>query len=215
MSGLFSAAARAPLTSFLFAFELTGDYRALLPLMIGCMCADIVARSLSRESVMTERLARRGLRVNQGYEARLLTVVSVGEVMTRAIDALGATMTVREAAAAVLGQPIALPRQEAGHSMPAIARTEVGTANDSQAPYLVRVGHGPGQAIRSSEVCGNKVERCGNSSFFDEFVEKCCHVLQRAGEICRGMRTTEPRQIRRETPVLILHLFDHAAPHLC
>ncbi|MGH2486760.1 MAG: chloride channel protein, partial [Ktedonobacterales bacterium] len=53
MSSLFSAAARAPLTSFIFAFELTGDYHAILPLMIGCMIADIVSRSLSRESVMT------------------------------------------------------------------------------------------------------------------------------------------------------------------
>jgi H+/Cl- antiporter ClcA len=35
MSSLFSAAARAPLTSFVFAFELTGDYKAIVPLMIG------------------------------------------------------------------------------------------------------------------------------------------------------------------------------------
>lgn len=107
MSSLFSAAARAPLTSFLFAFELTGDYKAILPLMVGCMVADIVARSLSRESVMTERLARRGLKVEQGYEARLLQLLSVGEVMTKAVISLPAFVTVREAAQAILGESAA------------------------------------------------------------------------------------------------------------
>ncbi len=63
MSALFSAAARAPFTSFLFAFELTGDANAIVPLMVGCMAAEMVARLLSEHSVMTERLAQRGIRV--------------------------------------------------------------------------------------------------------------------------------------------------------
>ena len=108
MSSLFSAAARAPLTSFIFAFELTGDYHAILPLMIGCMIADIVSRSLSRESVMTERLVRRGLRVDQGYETRLLNFLNVGEVMTRAMDTLAERTPLRVAVKALLGEPMAI-----------------------------------------------------------------------------------------------------------
>ncbi|HEV2404373.1 MAG TPA: chloride channel protein, partial [Ktedonobacterales bacterium] len=108
MSSLFSAAARAPLTSFIFAFELTGDYHAILPLMIGCMIADIVSRSLSRESVMTERLVRRGLRVDQGYETRLLNFLNVGEVMTRAMDTLAERTPLRVAVKALLGEPMAM-----------------------------------------------------------------------------------------------------------
>jgi CIC family chloride channel protein len=107
MSSLFSAAARAPLTSFIFAFELTGDYKALLPLMIGCMVADVVARSLAEESIMTERLVRRGLRIDQGYEARLLNLVSVGEVMTRTLDTLAERTPLRVALQALLGEPVA------------------------------------------------------------------------------------------------------------
>lgn len=42
MSALFGSAARVPITSFLFGFELTGDYNAILPLMIGCIVADIL-----------------------------------------------------------------------------------------------------------------------------------------------------------------------------
>lgn len=108
MSSLFSAAARAPLTSFLFAFELTGDYKAILPLMIGCMVADVVARALSSESIMTERLVRRGLRVDQGYEARLLNLMPVVDVMTRSIDTLAERMSLRSVVRGLVGEPVAL-----------------------------------------------------------------------------------------------------------
>ena len=85
MSGMFSAAARTPLTSFLFAFELTGNYHAVVPLMIGCMFAELTARSLKRESIMTERLAQRGLRTPQYLEPNLLASLRVSDVMRRAI----------------------------------------------------------------------------------------------------------------------------------
>jgi H+/Cl- antiporter ClcA len=107
MSSLFSAAARAPLTSFVFAFELTGDYKAIVPLMVGCMIADIVARSLTSESVMTERLVKRGLRIDQGYEPNLLGMVSVSDVMTRTIDTLRASTPLPVALRGLLGEPLA------------------------------------------------------------------------------------------------------------
>ncbi len=84
MSGVFSAAARAPLTSFLFAFELTGNYHTVVPLMIGCMFADLTARSLNRESIMTGRLVQRGLRTPQHLEPNLLASLHVSDVMSHA-----------------------------------------------------------------------------------------------------------------------------------
>ncbi|HEX5415097.1 MAG TPA: chloride channel protein [Chloroflexota bacterium] len=81
MTALFSAAARAPFTSFLFAFELTGDYHMILPLMIGCMVADVVARLLTEHSVMTERLAQRGLRIPSAYSADVLSYLTTGALM--------------------------------------------------------------------------------------------------------------------------------------
>ncbi|MBX6770730.1 MAG: chloride channel protein [Chloroflexi bacterium] len=90
MSALFGAAARVPFTSFLFAYELTGDAEAIVPLMLGCMVSDIVARLLSEHSVMTERLAQRGLVVPLRYEADILTYLTVGALMRsdfRVVDA--------------------------------------------------------------------------------------------------------------------------------
>ncbi len=81
LAALFSAAARAPFTSFLFAFELTGDYNAIAPLMIACMIADVVARLFTRYSIMTERLAQRGLELPADMEINLLEHLKVRSLM--------------------------------------------------------------------------------------------------------------------------------------
>ncbi len=114
MSGLFSAAARAPLTSFLFAYELTGDSQAIVPLMIGCMVAEITVRALMRESIMTERLARRGVRISQDLEANHHAALPVREVMTAPVAALDATLPLAEALRMLAGAT-ALTRQGAAH----------------------------------------------------------------------------------------------------
>jgi chloride channel protein, CIC family len=81
MTALFAAAARAPFTSFLFAFELTRNYNAIAPLMIGCMVADIVARLFMRYSIMTERLAQRGLELPTDMDINLLHHLRVQSLM--------------------------------------------------------------------------------------------------------------------------------------
>ncbi len=101
MSGVFSAAARTPLTSFLFAFELTGDYRAVVPLMIGCMFADVTARVFTRESVMTERLAQRGLLAPRYLEPHPLATLRVRDVMRGAVEAVSASMPLAAVARAL------------------------------------------------------------------------------------------------------------------
>jgi CIC family chloride channel protein len=90
MSGLFGAAARVPVTSFLLGYELTGDYHALIPLMIGCMVADIVARLLTEYSVLTEPLARRGVPVPQIYAADVLSYLRVRALMRTDLETVGA-----------------------------------------------------------------------------------------------------------------------------
>ena len=96
MSALFGAAARAPFTAFVFAFELTGDSAAIVPLMIGGVTADVACRFLLKQSIMTERLARRGLHVPQEYEADPLRRITVGTAMTSAVDTVRRDMPLRE-----------------------------------------------------------------------------------------------------------------------
>jgi chloride channel protein, CIC family len=81
-----------------FAFEITRDYNAILPLMLGCVVADIIALHYLPSSIMTKKLARRGLSVPEYYEAGALNVVRVSEVMRKDVQPIPPEMTVGEMA---------------------------------------------------------------------------------------------------------------------
>src|SRR5579864_4734659 len=80
MGAVFGAASRATFAFIIFAFEITRDYNSVLPLMLVCVIADGVAMLLMpKASIMTEKLARRGLHIHQEYEADVLQQVRVFE----------------------------------------------------------------------------------------------------------------------------------------
>ena len=68
MAAVFGAASRATFRFIVFAFEITRDYNAILPLMLACVIADMIALRYLPNSIMTEKLARRGLRVPDQFE---------------------------------------------------------------------------------------------------------------------------------------------------
>jgi H+/Cl- antiporter ClcA len=69
MAAIFAGASQALLASVVFAFETTLQPFGLLPLLGGCSMSYLVARLLMRHSIMTEKIARRGLRVTAEYSA--------------------------------------------------------------------------------------------------------------------------------------------------
>ena len=96
MAAVFGAASRSTFAFIIFAFEITRDYNAILPLMLVCVIADIVALFFMRNTIMTEKLARRGLRVNQDYEVDVLQQATVGDVMDPAPVTIKSDMLVSE-----------------------------------------------------------------------------------------------------------------------
>ncbi len=99
MGAVFGAASRATFTFIIFAFEITRDYNAVLPLMLVSVIADGIAMLLMpRASIMTEKLARRGLHVHQEYEADILHQVRVDEVMDPNPQTISARTTIAELA---------------------------------------------------------------------------------------------------------------------
>lgn len=105
MAATFGAATRATFTAIVFLFELTRDYQSILPLMLASVLAELVAAFLLRESIMTEKLSRRGIRVHSDYEASMLATHTVGDVMTQAVRTLPITATVAAAQAAFAKGP--------------------------------------------------------------------------------------------------------------
>ena len=77
MAALFTGASRAILTSIVFAFETTLQPHGLLPLLAGCTMAFMVSCLLMRDTIMTEKIARRGIRVSAEYTIDFLDRLSV------------------------------------------------------------------------------------------------------------------------------------------
>jgi chloride channel protein, CIC family len=99
MGAVFGAASRATFAFIIFAFEITRDYNAVLPLMLVSVIADGVAMLfMPTSSIMTEKLARRGLRIHQDYETDVLQQVAVAETMDRDVPTIAATLRVGELA---------------------------------------------------------------------------------------------------------------------
>ena len=84
MAAVFSAAARAPLTSMLIVFEMSNDYRLILPLMAAGMVASTFAQWLHSDSIYSLKLTKRGIRFEQGRDLDIMQTVQVEEVMNKA-----------------------------------------------------------------------------------------------------------------------------------
>jgi H+/Cl- antiporter ClcA len=97
MTAILGGTMRAPLTAILFAVELTGNYR-LLPQLLCASAAGFAFTVLAmRRSILTERIARRGLHLTREYGVDPFEVMRVGEIMTSPADSLPAAMRVPEA----------------------------------------------------------------------------------------------------------------------
>ncbi len=80
MAGVLAGTSHAPITAVLLAFELTQSYDVMLPVMLASALATLVARSIQRDSIYTEKLSARGIDIDR-REDLALRRVSAGEVM--------------------------------------------------------------------------------------------------------------------------------------
>jgi len=114
MGAVFAAASRATFTFIIFAFEITRDYNSVLPLMLVSVIADGIAMLLMpNSSIMTEKLARRGLHVHQDYEADVLSQARVAETMEQELPAVSAGTTVGALAERIAQHDPAIARRQA------------------------------------------------------------------------------------------------------
>jgi CIC family chloride channel protein len=96
MAAIFAGASRALLASVIFAFETTRQPTGLLPLLGGCTTAYLLSCLLMRHTIMTEKIARRGIRVPVEYSADFLDQILVREVALKAVVCLPAEQMLRE-----------------------------------------------------------------------------------------------------------------------
>lgn len=96
MGGLVGATTHGPITAILIIFELTNDYKIILPLMITTIIATIVARRLQKESIYTLKLVRRGVNIFAGREVNVLRSLKLSEIIRKDISLVNANASFSE-----------------------------------------------------------------------------------------------------------------------
>ena len=83
MGAVVAATTHAPITAIVIIFEMTNDYKIILPLMITCIISTITAMRLKKESMYTMKLIRKKVNIFIGKEINVLKSLFVRDVMTK------------------------------------------------------------------------------------------------------------------------------------
>jgi H+/Cl- antiporter ClcA len=106
MAAMLGGTMRAPLTGALFAAELTGDFNALPGLLAASAAAYGVTVLLLKRSILTEKIARRGLHLTREYSVDPFQMLRVRDVMVEAVESLPASMPLDRAVAFFTGPDV-------------------------------------------------------------------------------------------------------------
>ncbi|MCH8165657.1 MAG: chloride channel protein [Planctomycetes bacterium] len=80
MAAVVAATTHAPLTAILIVYEITRSYQIILPLMLAAVISTVVSQLISRQSIYTLKLARRGVRIGAMSDLTILRRLSVSDV---------------------------------------------------------------------------------------------------------------------------------------
>ncbi len=96
MASFFSGATHAPMTAILILFEMTNNYQLILPLMLASVLSTIISRVLSKDSIYTLKLSRRGINLSQTQDIDVMQGIFVGDVMNTDFQPIRANQTIQE-----------------------------------------------------------------------------------------------------------------------
>jgi CIC family chloride channel protein len=96
MGAVVSATTHGPLTAILMLFEMTGDYKIILPLMITCIISTLAGSRLLKESIYTLKLIRRGVDIRAGKEVNVLKSIPVKDVMNPDVETLSENLSMEK-----------------------------------------------------------------------------------------------------------------------
>jgi chloride channel protein, CIC family len=125
MGAVFAAAARAPITAVLIIFELTGDYAIILPLMLAVVVATGVSQIITKDTIYTLKLRRRGIDIDHRGHDGPMTTVTVAEAMRTMPPSVGADLPLHQLVERLSGShEHALPVVDAGGRVVGVVSSE-------------------------------------------------------------------------------------------
>jgi CIC family chloride channel protein len=98
MGAVVAATTHGPLQAIMIIYEMTGNYKIILPLMVTCIISCLIARRLCGESIYTFKLIRKGINIRGGAEVNILSSMSVKNVMYHTVEIVPETMNLKELA---------------------------------------------------------------------------------------------------------------------
>ncbi len=81
MAAVMAGTVRAPITAIMLVFEVTNDYRLILPIMLASVVCVFVAELFEPDGVYAYGLARKGIHLQQGHDIDLMQGLSVRDAM--------------------------------------------------------------------------------------------------------------------------------------
>ncbi len=83
MGAVVAGATHAPITAIVIIFELTNDYKIILPLMLSCIIASLMTVGIHKQSIYTLKLKRRGILFSEGREVNILRSLRVKDYVSQ------------------------------------------------------------------------------------------------------------------------------------
>jgi CIC family chloride channel protein len=96
MGAVVAGTTRAPIAAMLIIFEMTGNYLIILPLMFACTIGLVISTLLSRESIYTFNLVRRGINIHASKELNVLKSLTVSQVIRPEIEIVSPSVPLAE-----------------------------------------------------------------------------------------------------------------------
>ena len=98
MAAVLAGSVRAPLTAVILPFEMTNDYRIILPLMFAVAVSLVISQRIQQDSIYAMGLARHGIRLDRGRDVEVMQAVTVGEAMQLNMGVLQENISINDAA---------------------------------------------------------------------------------------------------------------------
>ncbi|GMV07193.1 MAG: chloride channel protein [Gemmatimonadota bacterium] len=92
-AAVFGASSHAPMTAIIILFEMTDNYRIILPLMLAVVLAQLIASRIDPDSIYTIKLRRRGAMVRPRAELGTLDLLLVADAMTEEVPSVAPSMS--------------------------------------------------------------------------------------------------------------------------
>lgn len=105
MGAVVAGTTRAPITAILILFELTNNYKIILPLMIACILSTLLAARLKHGSIYTIKLLRRGVNLSRGQDINVLRTIKVSDIMSPEAETIAATTKLSDVMEMIYNSP--------------------------------------------------------------------------------------------------------------